>query len=360
MNVKPLLSAIVLSASIAGSAESAQACTSMLVSASASATGRPLMWKHRDTGTEHNFVERVEATDTHPGYVALYNGGDSLLAEAWMGMNDYGFAIMNTASYNLAPDTAKIKDREGLVMSAALKKCATVDDFAALLDTLPKPMGVQANFGVMDRQGNLAYFETDDYRFTRYDVDDSTGYLLRTNHSMSGAEGKGYGYVRYDNALHILGDEIAGRRLSPEAFTEKASRSFWHSLLRRDAEADGARWVIDQDYIPRNISTASIVIEGMTDSHDDMLMWTTIGYPPCGDVRLVTLSHVPDELRPLAPGWHSALCDEVVGRKRKAFPLKAGNGKHYIDMDYVRAQNVERRAVSLDTYSRQRELLNSK
>lgn len=82
--------------------------------------------------------------------MALYNGGDSLLAEAWMGLNDAGFAIMNTASYNLAPDTASVKDREGIVMRLALERCRTLDDFETLLDTLPRPLGVQANFGVLD------------------------------------------------------------------------------------------------------------------------------------------------------------------------------------------------------------------
>lgn len=352
MRIKDILVAVMVFGAAMAIVDEAHACTSMLVSESASATGRPLMWKHRDTGTEHNFVERVEPQGHRYGYVALFNGGDSLLTEAWMGMNDRGFAIMNTASYNLAPDTAKLKDREGIVMSAALGRCVTVDDFAVLLDTLPKPMGVQANFGVMDANGNLAYFETDDYKYTRYDVDETEGYLIRTNHSMSGAEGKGYGYIRYDNARHILADELAGRCLSPEAFTEKASRSFWHSLLNCDSEAGPGRWVIDQDYIPRNISTATIVIEGRAKEDDEMLMWTTIGYPPCSDIRLVTLGHVPDELRPLAPGWHSSLCDEVLKRKHKAFPLKAGNGKHYIDMNYVREENAKRRAMSLDTYSR--------
>ena len=70
-----------------------QACTSMIVGARASANGRPLLWKHRDTGTEHNFVDTV----CRPGqykYVALFNGGDSLRSEAWMGLNDTGFGIM--------------------------------------------------------------------------------------------------------------------------------------------------------------------------------------------------------------------------------------------------------------------------
>ncbi len=64
-----------------------------------------MLWKHRDTSQEANFVERSAATDSTFAYVALYNAGDSTLAEAWTGMNSRGFAIMNTASYNLAHTT---------------------------------------------------------------------------------------------------------------------------------------------------------------------------------------------------------------------------------------------------------------
>ena len=158
---------------VAVAAAMAEACTSLLASGKATG-GSPVLWKHRDTGTEHNFIERVEATDSTQAFVALFNGGDSLLSEAWTGMNEAGFARMNTASYNLAPDTARLKDREGVVMRIALERCVSVADFDRLLRTLPKPLGVQANFGVMDRSGGLAYFETDDYGFTRFDVDADT------------------------------------------------------------------------------------------------------------------------------------------------------------------------------------------
>ena len=144
------------------------ACTSAIVSAKASKTGRPLLWKHRDTGTEHNFVEKVDAKNGNYAYVALYNGGDSTLRDAWLGMNEEGFAIMNTASYNLAPDTAKLKDQEGYVMSLALQKCRTLADFETLLDTISKPLGVQANFGVIDASGDGAYYETDDFKYTKF------------------------------------------------------------------------------------------------------------------------------------------------------------------------------------------------
>ena len=37
-------------------------------------------------------------------------------------MNDAGFAIMNTASYNLKNDTVSVMDKEGAVMAIALGK----------------------------------------------------------------------------------------------------------------------------------------------------------------------------------------------------------------------------------------------
>lgn len=137
----------------------AVACTSAIVGGHLTPDGRPLLWKHRDTGTEHNFVARVAAHS--PGeadFVALFNAGDTLLREAWIGVNSHGFAVMNTASYNLAPDTASYRDMEGVIMARALKSCRTVADFAILLDSLPKPLGVQANFGVIDSLGNGCIF----------------------------------------------------------------------------------------------------------------------------------------------------------------------------------------------------------
>lgn len=329
----------------------ADACTSIMVSAAYSKTGRPLMWKHRDTGAEDNFIERVSATDSTFGYVALFNGGDSLLTEAWMGMNDRGLAIMNTASYNLAPDTTEYKDREGVVMSQALAKCATVSDFEKMLTMMPRPMGVQANFGVMDAQGDMVYFETWDHGFHRYDVADSI--LVRTNFSMSGNDTDGMGYIRYQNVYDILGPEIDAHALSPESFTEKASRSFWHSLIGKDFAQEPVRWVVDRDFIPRGISSASIVIEGVNPggAPEDMTMWTMIGYPPCSHVEAVTIDNVPDCLRPTAPGWHSPLCDEVVARKRQAFPITRGSGPYYIDMDYIRSVMPQQRAISEKNYN---------
>ncbi|MCM1451165.1 MAG: C45 family peptidase [Clostridium sp.] len=329
------------------------ACTSILVSAEASATGRPLMWKHRDTGAPDNFLARVEKDGCH-SYVGLFNGGDSLLREAWMGMNDAGFAIMNTASYNLMPDTCKYADQEGVVMAMALEKCATLADFEALIDSLPKPMGVQANFGVMDGQGGLAYYETDDNGFKRFDVADAPeGFIVRTNFSVSGEHPGGMGYIRYDNVYKILEEQMRAKSISPADLTEGCSRSFRHSLLGRDPIAEGDHWAVDQDFIPRYISTSSIVIEGVDASHSQPLMWAALGYPPCSYVRKVTLDSVPEDLAPALPGWHSKACIEANNLKDKVFHRRKGNGKRYLDFDVLRPINEEMRKKALAEYENQ-------
>ena len=48
------------------------ACTSAIVSANKTLNGRPLLWKHRDTGEENNKVERTPAGEGVFEHVALY------------------------------------------------------------------------------------------------------------------------------------------------------------------------------------------------------------------------------------------------------------------------------------------------
>lgn len=331
----------------------ADACTSAIVGASRSATGRPLMWKNRDTGTEHNFVARVEPRDSSQlAYVALFNGGDSLLLDAWIGVNEAGFAIMNTASYNLAPDTAVYKDREGAVMTEALRSCRRVDDFAALLSAMPRPMGVQANFGVIDAEGNGGYFETDDYAYTFYPLDEADDLLVRTNYSYSGDSLSGFGYIRHENALRLLEPYLAGDSVTASTFTDGLSRSFYHSLIGKDMSLGDERWVVDQDFIPRYSTSASVVIEGVAPGESPALsmMWTAIGYPPCSYVLPVFVDDVPSGLQPAGPLWRSELCDSVVALKHNVFPITRGSGPRYIDMSVLRPLSEARRQQSLDNY----------
>lgn len=330
----------------------ALACTSAIVSGRLTVDGKPLLWKHRDTGTEHNFIARVPSrTPGEADFVALFNAGDTLLREAWIGINANGFAVMNTASYNLVPDTASYRDREGELMARALRLCRDISDFEVLLDTLPKPLGVQANFGVIDESGNGAYFETYDYGYKKYDVADSPdGYLIRTNYSCSGDTACGFGYIRERNALDLIKPYVDSASVMPETFSETLSRSFYHSLLGRDMLDSGDSWLIDQDFIPRYSSSASIVTDGK-------VMWTALGYPPCSYVLPVTVEYVPEVLQADPVTGRSCFCDEVVERKHKVFPIKRGSGQHYIDAARLKAYSDSCRSISLDNYRISRDRL---
>lgn len=330
------------------SADDARACTSAIVSADASPYGRPMLWKNRDTSAIDNKVEYVSPTDGCYGYVALFNADDLHLEQAWMGMNDAGFAVMNTASYNLKDDDVPQKkmDREGFVMTIALKTCRSVEDFGRLLDSLPRPMGVEANFGVIDASGMGAFFETNNHSYTRFDLNDAPGgVLVRTNYSHSGRPDEGYGFVRESNALHLLAPYVERREVTPELFTETLSRSFYHDLMQRDYAASGDRWIIDQDFIPRYKSTATVVIEGcapVDDPHSvsasfvayEYIMWTGIGYPPCSEIQPVWCrpDGVDESLRGIGADGHSPQGDLVKARRAEVFPISKGNGDKYIDM----------------------------
>lgn len=339
-------------------APDANGCTSMVVGAKASASGRPMLWKNRDTGEQRNFLKRVEPADGGHAYVALFNAGDSLLTDAWMGMNDAGFAIMNTASYNLAPDTAAYADREGKVMAQALATCVTVEDFRALLEARPRPRGIQANFGVIDAYGGAVYIEANDNDFTVFNANTSPNHVLvRTNFSFTGNDTTGMGYCRYRNVERLLTDKLlTGSGFVPEDFTEVCSRSFYNEDERHDAAADPTLHLVADrgDYIPRHSTSASVVIEGVNagetyDATRDMTMWTMMGYPPTAFVQAAWLDNIPAGLQPLLDGWRAADSEESI-RLRDTEAFVRDGDTWMINLDYVRATEPEMRRRSAEGY----------
>ena len=321
----------------------AMACTSAIISGKKTVSGRPMLWKHRDTGCPDNRVELIKAHDDCYEFVAIFDARDVADTAAWTGFNEKGFAIMNTASYNLNKDDVPLSemDREGVVMKLVLEHCVTVNDFECLLKTLPKPLGVEANFGVIDAKGNGAYFETGNYTYKKYDLADAPdGVLIRTNYSHSGRVDEGMGYVRYGNATHLLAPHIAAGDFEPWMFTEQFSRSFYHSLMGKDYTHSGEEWLVDQDFIPRRSSTASIVIEGINPEDQGetpalTTMWIALGYPPCAETfaaRLGVAGGVPEVLKGTGEDNHSPQCDIVKARKAEVFSIERGNGQHYLNL----------------------------
>lgn len=351
MKHRLILILLVLAAALDGAA-----CTSAIIAAKATANGRPILWKHRDTSAKNNFIYRVE-NKGDIGYVALFNGSDELtLDEAWNGMNDAGFAIMNTVAYNLPANSPDWADREGYVMARALATCRTVDDFEQLLKDLPKPMGVRTDFGVIDASGAGAYFETDDYNYKRYDLADAPdGVLIRTNYAYSGTPDLGKGYIRHANVEALLAGQIATGSVTPASLTEGLSRAFFNAVTGFDAAERDDSWAIDQDFIPRHSSTATIAIEGLKPGEDPskMIMWANVGYPPCGHVVPVTLTDIPEEAGPSSDeGAYSPMGLAATKLMEEVFPIKRGSGEMYINLDAVRAISEKQYQISLENYAK--------
>lgn len=373
------------------------ACTSAIVGIQRGAGGRWLLWKHRDSGHPDNYVRRIAATDSTLSYVALFNAADTASLESWIGFNEVGFAVMNTATYNLPAPAQTWQDREGFIMSRALATCRTLDDFRRLLVSYPGKRGVQANFGAIDAEGNGAYFETSDAGVEEFPLDSLTGIATRTNYSFRGTAEPLAGLKRHTSELHQLDSLLlidrpwapAGK-LGAEDFTEVLSRSFLLPVYLHDKEKNSpkenpgvdagisagyftnpygqhAYQVCDLldgqvktladngDVISRHNSSASVVIEGPLPGEDPaktIVMWTLIGFPALSTVEAVTLDSVPASLLPSPATGRSALADSVAAMRRKAFiPVAGKKRKFRFNLPYLRQAVPAARGRSLPRYA---------
>ncbi len=318
------------------------ACTTAIISGKYTQDGRPILWKHRDAGEVNNVIRYFN--DSKYYYVGLVNAGDVEGKSIWGGCNEYGFAIINSASYNLIEeDTIDFIDQEGVVMKKALGECKTIEDFESMLRTLPKPMGVQANFGVIDENGGAAYYETDQFTFTKIDVNDSKiapfGYVVRTNYSFTGNPETGYGYIRYNTANKLLYDASSMNIMTPNYVINSCSRSLYHSLTEQNItdQITKSGFIQFQDYIPRTSSVASIVIHGINKGQNikDMIMWSVVGFPLSSvavPVFVFNKNKLPEVISPNEDG-NALICDYSLNLKNILFPIQRGNGGNYININ---------------------------
>ena len=304
-------------------------CTTAIVSAGASLSGRPVIWKQRDSDEKNTCVAYVRGGTFC--YTGLFTVADTLHRNAYAGINEAGFAIANNLSYNLRPDSLKLETLNGRLMAEALGSCATLRDFESLLAAKACPMLLSANFAVIDAEGGAAYFEVDDYSVVRYDVPPG-GYLFRTNFSLSGDEGRGRGFARYATAEQLMARR--GRNFDAEFFFG-LGRSFINVLAGGDA-LRGRRtgYIYGHDFIPRATSTSSVVIEGVLPGErpESGLMWVADGYTPCSyavPVWVAAGDCIPSFISGEAPAnrlavqLHNSFCTlEWDGKYMEVAPLR--------------------------------------
>ena len=231
-------------------------------------------------------------------------------------------------------------------MKEALRTCATLEDFEKMLTNWPKPMGVEANFGVIDASGGAAYYETSNFSFKKIDANDPaaapSGYLIRTNFSFTGAEDKGYGYIRYMTAAALLDQAAARQDLSCQFLLQKVSRSLKHSLLdtdlmgRTDLSEDHPCFVGFEDYIPRHSSVAAMAIQGVRSGEpaDLSTAWTLLGFPLCAAAVPVWVSAAPllPSITAADESGNAPLCQLALQLKRRCYPISRGSGDKYINL----------------------------
>ena len=323
------------------------ACTTAVISGKFTKDGRPMLWKHRDTWAINNKI--MTFNDGKYTYIALVNSKDKSGKSIWIGYNSTGFAIMNSASYNLNNDTIKQTGLEGRLMKEALQSCATIDDFEAMLKAMDKPTRLEANFGVIDANGGAAYFELANFKYTKYDATDPVvapyGYIIRTNHSMSGELGKGGGYIRYVTTNKEFLQAIKENRLTPKTIIQKCSRNMTNSLTNVNLydyiniPAEHPTYVSFTDFVPRRGTSSSIIVEGVNpgQSTENVVMWTVLGWPlasVCFPLWLNDKVELPQIVQYDEKIKDSPLCNMALQAKKQAFSYTWGySSKYYINVN---------------------------
>ena len=318
------------------------ACTTAVVSGKYTVDGRPLLWKNRETNALNNKI--VELSDGKYKYVGLANSIDTFNTAIWIGYNETGFAIMNSASYNLNMDTLEQLGTEGEIMRLALQTCKTIDDFEKLLKRLDKPTRIEANYGVIDAEGGAAYFEIGNFTYEKIDANDPkiapNGFIIRTNYSFTGEHGIGGGYIRYVTANNIFTKAVFENNMSYKTILQKGSRSLYQSLTKTDltkhktTPEDNQTMVFFKDYIPRSTTSSACVVQGVLQDEDPVFttMWTILGFPLTSVIIPIWISE--NSILPTITQYNDSimdapLCNYALSLKEDCFAFKVGSHKDY-------------------------------
>ncbi|MDZ7295323.1 MAG: T9SS type A sorting domain-containing protein [candidate division KSB1 bacterium] len=311
----------------------ADECTIGVASGRATQDGRPLVWKTRDADQAHNEVRWV--TTASYSFVAVVSAGSTT---PWMGVNERGFAILNSQSSDLQAGSSG--PGNGTLMKEALGSCATVAEFQALLDrTNLTGRTTQANFAVIDSTGAAAIFETAGNQYWKYDANDSLvaphGYVVRTNFALHG--GGTSGIERYHRSLKLIGDFYAGDSLSYRSIIRTQMRDFSDGNSNSVPVPFPARWLSNRPFgyiycylsICRSTSVSAAVIQGVLPGEParSSTMWAILGQP-AGAIAVPywPVGNTPVEANgePTAP-----LCDAALAIKNLLFDYTENS--NYID-----------------------------
>lgn len=326
-------------------------CTTAVISGKATPDGRSMIWKLRDTDDLENCFRYFN--DGEYSYIGLVNSGDMKGENVWGGSNSAGFAIMNSASYNVNEnDTTSLKDREGIFMKLALQTCASLQDFEKLLNEYPKPRGLAAHFGVIDARGGAVFYEVNNYTWTKFDSNAaSEGYVIRTNYSETGTPDSGYGFIRRQTAEKIFAEAKRMNRLNYQTIVQEFTRCFYHPVFGLDyrekyeTSTPETVFIASDDLLTRHSSSSSIIVQSIKkgESPDMSTIWAQVGFPgTCiaiplwvrGEKNLPQLVQYEESIKNSPLNYFASLW------KKEAYPIGRSDGYHYLKVPVlVNSQN---------------------
>jgi len=270
-------------------------CTLAVISGRATANGRPLMWKNRDTSDLNNKLMHFSGPKYN--FIAIVISEDVKPTEVWGGQNTEGFAIMNSQADDLGAKDKKLDGAgNGAFMKLALGECATARDFENLLIREKGKWDLAANFGVIDAEGGACFFEARSDSYQKFDTQDPRvapfGAIVRTNFAFTSPDQMlGGGFDRFERISHIIEAARAAGRIDGEFILQEAARDLVHEKLHsypltRPLPEDPAEplYINTNDTINRNSSVSVLLFQGAPSRAHACLatMWVILGQPVAG------------------------------------------------------------------------------
>ena len=325
----------------------AAACTTAVIAAKNSASGKSMIWKLRDTDNLKNAMRYFD--DGNYTYLGLVNSNDTLGEHVWGGSNSVGFAIMNSASFNVNEnDTTELKDQEGVFMKLALQTCGSLEEFEELLESYPKPSGQASHYGVIDANGGAAFYEVNNWTWTKFDANDQAiapnGYVIRTNFSETGTPNVGFGFIRRETAEKVFAKAFQHNKLDYKTVLQRFSRCTYHPVfdvnyrVKFEKGENESPFISSDDLITRHGSSSTIVVESVKPGENPAMttIWTQVGFPHTtlslpmwveGGKDFPTILAYNKELD------NSPLNEVALEWKGKCYPMTRSDGYHYMKFD---------------------------
>jgi len=295
----------------------AWACDIAVVSAKASSTGRPFIWKNFDSSQSwHQEIKFFPARKTGPGgYLMVYRFEDGMRLLTGTpitpsaGVNESGFAMAITSVYEEYNPVHSATDLSTELMREALEQCQTIADFERLVKNWHWShfgCAVSCNAAVIDAKGGAAMYELFTgyvsggfmpIRYKKYDA--NTGKVVNNlGWVLNAGQGNAFigFHVRTNYNDYCPWNVGTDRRVRAEALMTQMAKGkrLSYANVMREVSKDVEGKQVSSSFSQTNYSTmycisractrSGMVVDGVANGGDPRLsvFWCVLGEPSIG------------------------------------------------------------------------------